>query len=528
MKQPKDLIKEQASFEKRYWLRISNTCNNKCLFCLDSAHKANENFIDFTLLTTKINSAYKKGYNRIILSGGEATIHPKFIELIKYCKDVGFKKIQTITNGRMFSYKPFAIQAVNAGLKEATFSIHGHNPLIHDYLTNATGSFNQAVKGIINLLQTNNCIINIDIVINKTNYKYITEIIKLFSKHGIFEYDLLNIMPFGRAFKNRNHLFFKHKDLSPFLKTIFSYSKRPEYFIWTNRLPPTYLENYEELIQDPHKLYDEISSREKMFKNYSKNKTLSCRHPERCPFCYIKDFCEKYTTFSNNLENKEKISKVITKDINKLKFIESINNNFILETDYTNINKLNKMMPQAKKIIINLNNESGFNINNFKKINNYKIKLTTISAVFFKKNKDSSVKWIIELNFNNNKIIVENLDIINKNNIIFIIPTYEILSITKKEHNNLLPTLKKIKSIPILNCAYCLNKNGICNYENYLNLDIINNKTPDPKQMLNEYISNDYYVKSLRCNKCKKNTDCKGMHINFIRTFGFKILKEVK
>jgi MoaA/NifB/PqqE/SkfB family radical SAM enzyme len=46
-------------------------------------------------------------YNRVIISGGEASINPKFIEYIRYAKDIGYDKVQTVTNGNMFSRKEF-------------------------------------------------------------------------------------------------------------------------------------------------------------------------------------------------------------------------------------------------------------------------------------------------------------------------------------------------------------------------------------------------------------------------------------
>jgi hypothetical protein len=36
------------------------------------------------------------------------------------------------------------------------------------------------------------------------------------------------------------------------------------------------------------------------------------------------------------------------------------------------------------------------------------------------------------------------------------------------------------------------------------------------------YIENRYYSKSLRCKSCAHDRDCRGMHINYIRSFGFK------
>jgi MoaA/NifB/PqqE/SkfB family radical SAM enzyme len=82
------LSKERATKQNRIWIRISNTCNNKCIFCLDSLSH-NNTFISEKEVKRKIELGYKKGCeNRVILSGGEASINPLFPEYIKYAKNI--------------------------------------------------------------------------------------------------------------------------------------------------------------------------------------------------------------------------------------------------------------------------------------------------------------------------------------------------------------------------------------------------------------------------------------------------------
>ena len=46
----------------------------------------------------------------VVLVGGEPTIRKDIIEIVKYAKQLGFKKIQIQTNGRRFAYKNFCIK----------------------------------------------------------------------------------------------------------------------------------------------------------------------------------------------------------------------------------------------------------------------------------------------------------------------------------------------------------------------------------------------------------------------------------
>jgi MoaA/NifB/PqqE/SkfB family radical SAM enzyme len=135
MKNKQNLLnKELTQKENRIWVRISSACNNKCIFCLD-IHSQEWTFVEEDTVKKKIKSSYKKWYNnRIILSGWEASINPKFSEYIKFSKEIWYNRVQTITNWNMFVSEKFCKKVFNSWLEEVTFSFHWHNSILHDYL----------------------------------------------------------------------------------------------------------------------------------------------------------------------------------------------------------------------------------------------------------------------------------------------------------------------------------------------------------------------------------------------------------
>src|SRR6185312_10014591 len=106
---------EEAAHEKRNWVRLSYDCNNHCTFCLDSnAHDGTmRNNLD---IKVQIIEGREKGAERLILSGGEPTMHPNFLDFVKLGKRAGYPKVQTVTNGRMFQYPAFLTRAAENGL----------------------------------------------------------------------------------------------------------------------------------------------------------------------------------------------------------------------------------------------------------------------------------------------------------------------------------------------------------------------------------------------------------------------------
>ncbi len=287
----KDQIKESAMKHKRHWVRVTRLCNQRCTFCLDSMNQ-DGTMVDFEALKAYILLGKRMGRERLILSGGEASVHPQFIDLIKYGRQIGYDWIQTITNGMMFSYKKFAQAAADAGLNEATVSMHGHTAHLHDKLTGTPGAFVTGIKGMQNLIATDKVVVNIDVVINKQNYKVLPEIIKYYYDLSIREFDLLHIIPFGRGFDEHRHsLFFDLNDAVPYFRKAFEFANKPGVFLWTNRLPVLYLEGFERLIQDPHKLFSEFDGGRHNFEGFLKRGLKPDCYGERCDYCFLDGPC---------------------------------------------------------------------------------------------------------------------------------------------------------------------------------------------------------------------------------------------
>jgi MoaA/NifB/PqqE/SkfB family radical SAM enzyme len=240
----------------------------------------------------------RAGATRLILSGGEPTIHPSYVDFVRLGRQAGYAKIQTVTNGRMFSYGDFLERCLDAGLSEITFSIHGPNAKIHDALVGTKGAFDQEITGLRSALAhreaTGLPIVNVDIVVNRGNVRVLPEMLRLFYGMGVKEFDLLQVVPFGRAFTDgRDTLFYDLDEMRPYIQEALAYSKRPNVHIWMNRFPPQHLEGYEHLIQDPYKLNDEVRGRlEEYQRLLDKGIWLDCREPERCKYCYLQRLCD--------------------------------------------------------------------------------------------------------------------------------------------------------------------------------------------------------------------------------------------
>lgn len=306
------ISKEKTTKENRIWVRISSACNNKCIFCLD------ENAQDGTLVSEeivkwKIRNWFKEWeYNRIIISGWEASINPKFPEYIRYAKEIWYDKVQTVTNGNMFSIPNFCNKVFTAWLDEVTFSFHGHTSSLHNYLVDTPWAFHKSLTWLIYIKKYfPDIIINIDIVVNKVNVSFLPDIVKFFMKLGVYEYDILHIIPFWRGFDSyENILFYDVEDYLEPLHQTWELSKIPWMYMWTNRFPVQAFEWYEELIQDPRKIKSEVMWEwYKMYSDFIRTKWKKKPNCfwKACKHCFINQYCHDYLNHTDKKIDKEDV-----------------------------------------------------------------------------------------------------------------------------------------------------------------------------------------------------------------------------
>lgn len=200
-----------------YELTLGYSCNSNCQFCSIDPLKRHINKTTVEALGD-ILQAKKEGFRMIGFGGGEPTIRKDIIKLVNFAKKMGFRTIRIQTNGIILTYLEFCKDLVSAGANFFKFSIHGHRAEIHDALTQVPGSFEKAVKGLENV-RSLGVRTEINIVINKLNYKFLPQIVDFFSiSRGLSSYVFIYPTYKGRMKDNAEKIGIPMTETIPFIK----------------------------------------------------------------------------------------------------------------------------------------------------------------------------------------------------------------------------------------------------------------------------------------------------------------------
>lgn len=188
---------------------LTLSCNNNCISCirdrsLPSGH------IPWKRIKQKIDDL-PKSCDTVGITGGEPTISPEFFRTMSYIRDTRPDTLLfLVSNGRMFSYPGFARKFSNLYIRNLRvgIAIYSHEPDVHDSVTMAKGSWEQAIKGIKNLTKMG-IRVELRIIVNSLNYTFLDETASFITGNlsGVERVVFINMKYSGNALRNRKRIF---------------------------------------------------------------------------------------------------------------------------------------------------------------------------------------------------------------------------------------------------------------------------------------------------------------------------------
>ena len=153
------------------WLELTESCNLKCIHCYDGdEHRDNpSDKLTFDEWKDILNQLKELDCSKVQFIGGEPTVHPQFLDLLKYAVSIGLK-VEIYSNLVLFNEELIAfIKNHNITIH---FSLYGSNSRIHDSVTNIPGSFDKTIYWVKRLLEQNIKIIPAITIMNKNQDDY--------------------------------------------------------------------------------------------------------------------------------------------------------------------------------------------------------------------------------------------------------------------------------------------------------------------------------------------------------------------
>ena len=184
---------------KKLIMNVTYVCNNHCTFCAVGTRTQLDGHP--TRQREKLIEYRKQGVVMVDFDGGEPTLNPELIGLIKSARGMGYRRVNVTTNGRRCVYENYAASLVNSGLTTLLFSVHGHDARTHAQQVGVAEAFQQTTDGIRNCLKyaPKGVELGMNITVTKGNHDKIDKLAQLCWDLGLRWMNIQFLTPFGRA-----------------------------------------------------------------------------------------------------------------------------------------------------------------------------------------------------------------------------------------------------------------------------------------------------------------------------------------
>ncbi|HOU52864.1 MAG TPA: radical SAM protein [Myxococcota bacterium] len=167
-------------------------CGNRCSFCYQQAYRALPDYprlVPGEEIRRRMQWGLSHGYDEVSFTGGEPTIRPDFLDLIRAAREMGYRRVAVTTNGSRLSDPTFFAQAVEAGLTSMGVSIHGPDAATHEGATGRQGSFGRALRAIHHAVATHGTLrpvrLNTFTVVHRGNVGRLLELARVLAGLGV-------------------------------------------------------------------------------------------------------------------------------------------------------------------------------------------------------------------------------------------------------------------------------------------------------------------------------------------------------
>ena len=283
---------------KRAVIDVGRPCNIRCSFCYYHYEEPTP-FVPFETLREQIIGAKNRGNNTIDFTGGEPTMHPQIVDLVKACSDNQMKSC-IITNAVLLFKNGLLNRLLEAGLSDLLITVQGPEP-IHNESVRAK-SYPKVLKAM-DFMHENGLFYRTNTILTMGTYRGLPELARLLveKKPKISNFINFNAR-YGWTKVDRERIQAKCSDITPHLKEAVSILEASDIGVNVRYFPMCLLKGFEKNICNaPLVLFDpyewDYGTSPKTFQIYKQagenisqaiNSNELC---EKCTGCGVKVIC---------------------------------------------------------------------------------------------------------------------------------------------------------------------------------------------------------------------------------------------
>jgi MoaA/NifB/PqqE/SkfB family radical SAM enzyme len=275
------------------YLQVTRDCNQHCRFCSNPPSG-----LDRTLEEDRrlVDDFVARGYQGVILTGGEPTLVGHLPELVRHCVAVGLEP-RMITNGQRIANPRYLAELYDAGLRIIHCSLHSHRPEVHNFITDHGKAWEYIVTAMANCADYADLSLRVNTVLNRHNADHLDQVMEFLVdnfahvRHVIFN----GLDPSNERCDQNRDVYYRLRDIEIPLQRAMRVLDRAGVTFRVERVPLCYMLDYAHLSTETRKL---VKQEERMIHFLDGKGTVRQapgafyhRKTERCAACSVDAIC---------------------------------------------------------------------------------------------------------------------------------------------------------------------------------------------------------------------------------------------
>ena len=192
-------VRRSFSRTRKIIINLTYKCNNYCSFCAVGNRLHEDGDFEFHQQVLREHRA--EGCDLVDFDGGEPTLYPNLLQIIRYARQLGYHQVNVTSNGRALSYPETAQKILNSGVTSLLISCHGSSAEVHDECVQVKGAFEQTMEGIRNVLRMkpSGLDFGVNITLTQDNWRELPTYFGLMDSLGVSKLNIQFLTPFGRT-----------------------------------------------------------------------------------------------------------------------------------------------------------------------------------------------------------------------------------------------------------------------------------------------------------------------------------------
>ncbi|MSP62229.1 MAG: radical SAM protein [Myxococcales bacterium] len=275
------------------YLQVTRDCNQHCRFCSNPPSG-----LDRTLEEDKrlADDFVARGYEGVILTGGEPTLVGHLPDLIRHCVAIGLTP-RLITNGQRIANPSYLDELYDAGLRIIHCSLHSHRPEVHNFITDHTKAWEYIVTAMSHCAERPDLSLRVNCVLNKHNADHLDQVMQfLVDNFANVHHVIFNgLDPSNERCDQNRDVYYRLRDIEVTLPRAMRILERAGVTFRVERVPLCYMLDHAHLSTETRKL---IKREERMIHFLDGKGTVRQapgsfyhrKHP-RCGACSLDAIC---------------------------------------------------------------------------------------------------------------------------------------------------------------------------------------------------------------------------------------------